>query len=176
MDLLVTSPPGSQSASIMLFASTFYAPGPGRTPPDASGFWDNLYLKPVPPTRLPMSFHTLTPCRLLDTRDASGPTHGEGLPPSSDRLFAAKRACGIPSTAAAAALNVTVTQPTEVGDLRLYVRDAPLPLASAINYGPGQTRANGIIVPLGLEGEVVVRCDQPSGSVHLIVDVTGYFE
>ena len=176
LGLTVTSPPDGKSAMVELDASTLYIPGPYREPPIAYGAWDNLYLKVTAPPPPPMSFNTLAPCRLLDTREANGPTTGKGLPASSDRLFVAKGSCRIPSTAAAAALNVTVTQPTDFGDLRLYVRDALLPPASVINYGPDQTRANSIVVPLGAEGEIVVRCDQLSGTVHLIIDVTGYFE
>ena len=49
-------------------------------------------------------------------------------------------------------------------------------MASAINYGPGQTRANNAVVPLGAGGQIAVRLDQASGSVHVILDVNGYLE
>ena len=45
-----------------------------------------------------------------------------------------------------------------------------------VNYGPGQTRANNAVVPLGGTGQIAVRLDQVAGSVHLILDVNGYVE
>jgi hypothetical protein len=45
-----------------------------------------------------------------------------------------------------------------------------------MNWRPGQTRANNAIVPLGPSGDILVHVDQASGSVHLIVDVNGYFQ
>jgi len=45
-----------------------------------------------------------------------------------------------------------------------------------INYSAGQTRANNGLFALGAAGDVSVRCDQPSGTVHFILDVSGYFQ
>ena len=74
------------------------------------------------------------------------------------------------------AFNVTVTAPTQDGDLRLYGAGSGLPFASAVNYGLGQTRANNAIVPLGTLGKIAVHLDQAAGSVHVILDVNGYVE
>jgi hypothetical protein len=49
-------------------------------------------------------------------------------------------------------------------------------MATAINYGAGKTRANNGIHTLGPAGDVVVHCDQAESSVHVILDVNGYFE
>ena len=119
-----------------------------------------------------MSFYTLPPCRVVDTRGADGPA----LNAVSTRTFPLAGKCGIPVTAEALAVNTTVTLATAAGDLRLFPGGAPLPLVSTINYGPGQTRANSGVVALGAAGDVSVRCDQASGAVHLILDVTGYFQ
>jgi hypothetical protein len=51
-----------------------------------------------------------------------------------------------------------------------------VPLASTINYRAGQTRANNAIVPLGRDGDLRVTAGQAVGSVHVVVDVFGYFE
>jgi len=45
-----------------------------------------------------------------------------------------------------------------------------------MNYRFGQTRANNAVVNLGPQSDVVVRCVQGNGTVHFILDVTGYFE
>jgi len=120
----------------------------------------------------PGAFFFVTPCRLADTRGAEGPA----LSPGPDRVFAVAGRCGVPATARAASVNLTVTAPTQAGNLRLYAAGTPLPLASAINYVGNQTRANNAIVPLGAGGQIAVRLDQAAGSVHVILDVNGYVE
>ncbi|HEY6552532.1 MAG TPA: hypothetical protein VI669_04215, partial [Vicinamibacteria bacterium] len=84
--------------------------------------------------------------------------------------------CGIPLSARAVSVNLTVTQPTSAGDLRLYPADVPNLLTSSINYTPGQTRANNAIVALSNLGELGVFCSQASGTAHFILDVNGYYE
>jgi hypothetical protein len=121
-------------------------------------------------------FYTLEPCRLVDTRGATGAFGGPALAAGADRVFALAGRCGIPATARALAVNMAVTQATASGNLRLYPAGAPLPLVASINYAPGQTRANNALVTLNGLGEIAVRCAQASGTVHFILDVNGYFE
>jgi hypothetical protein len=127
----------------------------------------------------PSSFrlYTLAPCRLIDTRNpAPGPHGGPALVAGDERSFPVDLACGIPAGARALSVNITVVSPTAAGDLRLYPPGGGVPLASVINYSSGQTRANNAIVPLDSAQEFAVRCDQASGTVHLLVDVNGYLE
>ena len=121
-------------------------------------------------------FYTLPPCRVVDTRNPNGPWGGPALAASTDRIFAMAGRCGIPGSARALALNVTVTQPSDMGNLRLYPGDAAASSGSAINYRPGLTRANNSMMALSPTGTLGVRCDQATGTVHAIIDVTGYFE
>jgi hypothetical protein len=81
----------------------------------------------------------------------------------------------VPATARAVSVNVTVTGPTSAGNLRLFPAGGPEPLASTLNYAAGLTRANNAIVGLRA-GELSLRVGQASGTVHVIVDVNGYFE
>jgi hypothetical protein len=121
-------------------------------------------------------FFTVTPCRRVDTRSVS---LGGPLPLAAGSLtpFAiAGPPCGVPATARAASLNVAVTAPTGSGHLRLFPAGGAEPLASTLNYAPGQTRANNAVVGLGGAGEIAVRVGQTSGAVHVILDVNGYFE
>ncbi len=122
----------------------------------------------------PTDFFGVAPCRAIDTRDAAlgGPMP---VAAGADKAFTIGGRCGIPATAKAVSMNVTVTQPSGPGDLRFYPAGATLPLVSLINYGLGQTRANNGLVPLGAGGQVVVHCDQAAGNVHVIMDVNGYF-
>jgi hypothetical protein len=124
----------------------------------------------------PYGFYTLSPCRIVDTRNAAGPYGGPALTANSDRSFVAWGRCGIPSGADAIALNVTVTGATSGGDFRIYPGGTSLPMASTINYAAGRTRANNGAYRLGSAGDLVVHVDQASGSAHLILDVSGYFE
>lgn len=120
-------------------------------------------------------FYTLVPCRLADTRGAAGPYGGPALLAGGTRTFVMAGPCGIPGDADAVAVNVTVTQPTAIGHLTIYPLGAALPLASTINYGAGQTRANNAIVQLGVGDSIAVTCGQGSGTTHFIIDVVGYF-
>src|SRR6266566_2879008 len=121
-------------------------------------------------------FYTVTPCRLIDTRNAPGPFGGPALLANSNRSFTVTSHCGVPSTADAVSLNVTVTQATSSGDLAIYPGGTALPMTSSVNYSAGRTRANNGSYKLGTAGDFVVHCGQGSGSVQLIVDINGYFE
>jgi hypothetical protein len=150
-------------------------------------------LTPIPPTVTPTptptatptltptsgplvaGYYTLTPCRVADTRDPNGPFGGPALSAGEVRSFEMPGRCGIPAEAGAVALNVIVTQPSAPGFLSLYPLGIAPPLASTINFGPGQTRANNAIVQLGSGGSIVVDNRQTSGATHVILDVVGYF-
>jgi hypothetical protein len=122
------------------------------------------------------NFYTLTPCRVLDTRNANGPLGGPALAANADRTFAVTGQCGIPASATAISINATVTNPTAGGDLRLYAAGGVLPISTTISYSSGQTRANNMLAPIGTAGGVAVHCDQSSGNVQFILDVNGYFQ
>ena len=124
----------------------------------------------------PVQFYALAPCRVADTRSAPGPYGGPPLAGGASRSFVLAGRCGIPPTATAVSFNFTVTQPAAAGDLRVFPGGAALPLVSALNWSPGQTRANNAIVALGSSGDITVRVDQPGGSVQLVIDVNGYFQ
>jgi hypothetical protein len=123
-----------------------------------------------------LGFFTVTPCRVADTRDPAGPSGGPALSAGAARSFPVAGQCAIPSTAKSVSVNLTVTQPTAGGHLTLYPSGSSLPLASTMNYRAGQTRANNAVLPLGSTGYIDVVSGQPSGTVHFILDVNGYFE
>jgi hypothetical protein len=124
----------------------------------------------------PGNFFTLTPCRLLDTRNTAGPYGGPALSTGQSRGFTIGGQCGVPASARAVSLNLTVTGATAAGNLRVFPSDVTLPTASALNYLAAQTRANNAIVGLSATGALTLRCTQSSGTAHVVVDVTGYFE
>jgi uncharacterized repeat protein (TIGR01451 family) len=121
-------------------------------------------------------FYTVAACRLIDTRNPNGPYGGPAVAAVSTRVFGGTGFCGVPSDAKALSINITVTQATAGGDLRLYANGAPIPPASVINYSANQTRANNAVLALGTTGQFVLQSDQATGNVNVILDVNGYFK
>jgi hypothetical protein len=121
---------------------------------------------------LPARFYTLTPCRVLDTRTGSAPALAAGV----DRMVTVGGGpCGVPTSAKAISANLTVTQPTTAGNLVIFPTGTA-PGTSTINYVGGQTRGNNAVVSLSNAGGLSIRCNQASGTAHVILDVNGYFE
>jgi len=114
-------------------------------------------------------FYTVTPCRVLDTRNQASP-----LSAGETRSVALAGVCGIPSTAAAVALNLTVVNATSNGEMTAYPSNETLPIVSAISYPAAIARSNNGILKLG-NGALAFFNNQVSGSAHLIVDISGYF-
>jgi len=67
----------------------------------------------------PQDFYTVAPCRLVDTRLGPGPLGGPALEAQTTRTFDLHGVCGVPASARAVALNVTVTGAAGAGHLRL---------------------------------------------------------
>ena len=138
---------------------------------------------PVATSTGALDFYTLTPCRLLDTRLPAnqlppGPYGGPALVPTAERVVVAASRCGISATAQALSLNLTVVGAPGVGHLRLFPGNATPPGAAAINFSAGQTRANNAIIMLASSGTgtFALKSYTPSGAVHVVIDVNGYFE
>lgn len=126
----------------------------------------------------PFILFTLTPCRLVDTRNPNGPSGGPALASNATRDFTVQGVCGVPAGAKAAVLNVTAVSPPGQGHLRLFPSGTPLPTISTVNFsGNDFAVANGAIVPLSINANdlSVFASLVSGGSVHLVLDVTGYF-
>jgi hypothetical protein len=131
---------------------------------------------PVANSAGPADYHTVTPCRLLDTRNPAGAWGGPALLPGQ-RVFQAAGQCGIPANAKALAINLTVVNPPVGGFLTLFPGDAPPPNASSLNFKPGLTRANNAVVMLASSGSGTFGIFNAAGApVHVAVDVSGYFQ
>lgn len=163
------------SNGILIFVVT----GSGSSPYHASfqsalEFDTGTLSFPFPIPAVPLGFFTVPPCRLLDTRLANGPA----LQPGTVRTSALTNACGVPATAQALSVNVTVVGPTAHGDLRFFPGDMlSAPLVSDISFDAGQTRANNAIVKLAGDGSGTLKVKSDStGPVNLVLDVNGYFD
>jgi len=133
----------------------------------------------------PFQYHSLTPCRLIDTRNGQGASTSDDGPVGARTSpgpydITAKGFCGVPSDAAAVTINITVVGPTQAGDLRIANLDAsPYPVVSTLNYLANEPAlANGAIVPVkaGAGNDLrMVFAMVGSGNLQILVDVTGYF-
>jgi hypothetical protein len=153
--------------------------------------WDNDVLNPAfagltandfevvelgwnPPTVAPTGptdFHTLPPCRLLDTRLPEGPAGGPAVPAAGQRVVVAAGRCGIPAGAKAVSLNVTAVAPAVPGSLGFF------PGLSAVSFARGRTCANNAVVALASSGSgTFTLWNSSKASVHVVIDVNGYFE
>lgn len=119
-----------------------------------------------------LHFYPLTPCRVVDTRNANGSLGGPELSAYTERDFTLPGTCGIPSTATVYSLNVTaVPGDSTPGYLAVWPQGLPQPAFSTLNYF-GWAIANGTIVPAGTNGGVAVYANT---NVNLVIDVNGYF-
>ena len=123
-------------------------------------------------SQVPLSFYTVDPCRLVDTRS---PAPGSPLVAGTPQTFQVTGSCNIPVTARAISYNVTVAGATASGNVRLFPGGTPAPSTSAVNFKAGQVRANNGMVALGTNGDVGAVLS-PGGTVHVIIDVNGYME
>ena len=120
-----------------------------------------------------LRFVPITPCRIADTRNATGPFGGPSISGGTSRDFTIpSSACSIPSTAQAYSLNVAVVPTTTLGYLTLYPAGQSRPLASTLNSLDGRIKSNAAIVPAGTNGAVSVFA---SDTTHVILDINGYF-
>jgi hypothetical protein len=123
-----------------------------------------------------LQFFAVTPCRAVDTRSGFGGI----MSASTQRNFTIKGVCGVPGTAKAVSLNVTVVGPTQDGFVSLWPTGGAFPVVSTVNFNAGEPAlANGAIVPLAVatpDLATIYGTASGSGTIHTILDVTGYFQ
>lgn len=118
----------------------------------------------------PYQYFPLSPCRAVDTRS--------GAPFGSDttRNFQIRGVCGVPTTAKAVSLNITVTAATAASYLSVWPSGTTRPVVSMINFEASDPAlANGIIVGVSTAAQDLSVYNS-FGNVHVIIDVTGYFQ
>ena len=129
----------------------------------------------VPPT--PRDFYTLTPCRIVDTRNPAGPLAGPALVAGATRTFVLTGTCGVPATAKALMLNLTAIQPAAAGYLTLFPANLAEPVAASITFAAGAILSNNATVGLATDASGGIKVKNGSaGTLHLAIDVTGYYE
>ncbi|MEO8267382.1 MAG: hypothetical protein ABI706_17920 [Ilumatobacteraceae bacterium] len=130
------------------------------------------------------TFTPITPCRLLDTR-VDGPATGEPLPRNTpigqgETLTVTARGnfgkcVALSASATGAVLNVTTVNPSAGSFLTVWPADKDRPLASSLNWVPGQG-ATPNQVTTGLDSSGKLSLFNNAGTVDVIVDVVGLYE
>jgi len=135
---------------------------------DASNVYHGFVLTPA------LQFIPIAPCRVADTRNATGPFGGPSIAGHSSRDFVIpSSACGIPSQAAAYSLNVTVVPHGALGYLTVWPSGQSQPLVSTLNSLDGRIKANAAVVPAGSGGAISVFV---TDTTDVVLDINGYFE
>ena len=106
---------------------------------------------------------TVQPTRLADTRLNPGTCLPGGFYASMT----------FNSSLGAVVLNTTVTQPTTPGHLIVFPLPPPPPLASNLNFVPGQTVPNLVMAKVGEGGKIGFY--NSAGCTHLVIDLFGLF-
>jgi hypothetical protein len=120
-----------------------------------------------------LAFYPVTPCRLVDTRNGTGPLAGPFLAAGSSRDFPVKSSnCAVPANAQVYSLNVTAVPKNTLGYLTMWASGEPQPLVSTLNATTGATTANGALVPADANGDISVYVSNAS---DVVLDIDGYF-
>jgi hypothetical protein len=121
----------------------------------------------APPGTGGLSFFSLTPCRVMDTRNPAGALPFNG----KVDVNVTSSSCGAPASAQSFVLNATVVPPGPMGFLTLWPQGATQPFVSTLNAPDGTVTSNMAIVPTS-NGSVSAFS---SHATHLILDISGYF-
>jgi hypothetical protein len=127
------------------------------------------------PSSSGLNFYAATPCRLVDTRGASGSLGGPSIGADSARAFPLSISpCGLPGypSAQAYSLNTTVVPQGPLGYITVWPTGGTQPLVSTLNASKGLVVANAAIVPASNTGSVSVFATDPT---DVIIDTNGYF-
>lgn len=140
------------------------------TEPNANRVWRFQVTEPT-------GFSTLPPCRVLDTRGPDGPTGGPVLSAGASRDFTIVGACGVPAGALSISANVTAVGATGSGYVGVFAGGGVDPQSPTVSLaGPG-ARANNALVQLSTDGTGrITVANHTSGTVHVVLDVNGFFQ
>jgi len=150
-------------------STTYYAPSASPF-----GTWQMGRMGAVIDTTPSGTYYPMSPVRVLDTRSGIG-LAGVFKAGQARSITIAGAVAGVPSGAIAVTGNLTVTQATVAGFVRLG--SSVTGTSSTINFKAGDDRANGVTLGLAVDGSLSGLYVNMSGkgTVHLIFDLTGYF-
>lgn len=117
-----------------------------------------------------------SPTRVVDTRDAyrelmNTGTQGARIAPGALQSVSLAGERGIPATAKALSVNVTVTSVSASGSITVFGCGTQPPVRT-ISFTAGTTVANGVQVKLSATGDL---CFSGTTNAHVIIDVNGWW-
>ena len=122
---------------------------------------------------LGLRYIPVTPCRVVDTRNATGPFGGPIVSAGIPRSFTIPAgSCGIPATAQAYSFSVAVVPSTVLGYLTVWPTGQMQPQVATLNSLDGRIKSNAAIIPAGTGGAVSVYA---TNNTQVILDINGYF-
>jgi len=128
------------------------------------------------------NFVAITPCRLVDTRQAVG-----ALTSGTTRSYVAagttgfvpqggnSGGCTIPFAANAIQVSITSVGATGNGYLRAYPDNEGVPNATFMNYTASFNATGAGVVPIDTDGSFDFKITNFQKTTHVVVDVSGYF-
>ncbi|HLJ49158.1 MAG TPA: FG-GAP-like repeat-containing protein [Bryobacteraceae bacterium] len=120
-----------------------------------------------------LSFYSVAPCRVVDTRNAAGPLGGPVMTAGSTRSFPFRSSsCATLTTAQAYSLNITVVPRRSLSYLTSWPSGQTQPVVSTLNSPNGLIVANAAIVPAGANGAISIFV---TDDTDVIIDINGYF-
>lgn len=143
----------------------FYNAGSGTTHviADLEGYYSNSGY----------DFHPTGPVRVLDTRIPIGVAAKAPVGPGGRlQLDLGSNTRLLPGTKAVT-LNVTVTEPTSNGYLTIYPDGTAQPVASNLNFAPGETVPN--LVTVAMDNGKIDFYNGSTGTVSVVADLEGYY-
>ena len=147
------------------------------------------------PTALPLTlldrdlvYTPITPCRIVDTRNAganTGALIGGALPPRSflgwNGSYTVQGGdnsnCGLPYSTnnAAIVVNFAVVGPSTDGYITAYPADKAQPIAATVNFVAGDVKGNNTVLKLNQTTGQADFNVYSSSTTHLVGDVVGYY-
>jgi DNA-binding beta-propeller fold protein YncE len=119
------------------------------------------------------SYVPLSPSRVLDTRNGTG-GYTTPVGPAETISLQVAGVGDVPATGVTAVvLNVTATDTTAGSYVTVYPDGETQPTASSLNFTPGETIPNLVVVPVGADGKVDFY--NHTGSTDLVADLEGYY-
>jgi len=118
----------------------------------------------------------ITACRLTDTRSTAVDARNTPLQPGETYALSAHGSngdCTIPNDATALELNVTATEATLATFFTIWGGGSQ-PIASSLNPAPGQPPTPNAVTT-DLSGSGMFNIFNFTGTVNVIVDITGYY-
>lgn len=132
-----------------------------------------------------LQYHSLTPCRVFDTRVSTGDTAAApALSNGTTRTFVVQGKCGVPVGAKAVSVNLSAVAPAGAGYLTMFPSGITRPVVASLTFNVGEPAiSNGALVPVADQGTYAEDLSiytkvgtLPTHTVHGVLDVTGYFQ